>query len=273
MNCRGGGCWVGMEQLSEERRAITYGVVKLGDPISGGVPILRSSNVRHLRFDLKGLKSISSHIANGYKRTFLQSGEILITVRGTLGGVCVVPTDFTGYNISREVAMIALTLPSLAPCLALFIGSPSIQDWMMRSTKGIAYTGINIETLKEMPIPLPPLAEQEQIVAEVERRLSVVSALEATVEANLKRAERLRQSILKEAFAGRLVAQDPNDEPASVLLERIRQERDERKSAATSTASKVGKRRMVSTRPAPHIADVEPMAINVSEMQQVGLWE
>ena len=63
-------------------------------------------------------------------------------------------------------------------------------------------------------------------MSEVERRLSVVSQLEAMVEANLKRAERLRQSVLKEAFAGRLVPQDPDDEPASVLLERIRQERE-----------------------------------------------
>jgi type I restriction enzyme S subunit len=81
------------------------------------------------------------------------------------------------------------------------------------------------KALMEAPYVLPPLAEQEAIVAEVEDRLSVIAALEATVEANLKRAERLRQSILERAFSGRLVPQDPNDEPASVLLKRIRQER------------------------------------------------
>ena len=68
--------------------------------------------------------------------------------------------------------------------------------------------------------------EQEAIVAEVEARPSDVTAAEAVVSANLTRAARLRQSILKEAFAGRLVPQDPADEPASALLERIRAARE-----------------------------------------------
>jgi type I restriction enzyme S subunit len=71
-------------------------------------------------------------------------------------------------------------------------------------------------------VPVAPLAEQNRIVAEVERRLSVIEELEMQVEANLKRAERLRQAILKRAFEGKLVPQGPNDEPASALLERIR---------------------------------------------------
>src|SRR6266849_3811096 len=71
----------------------------------------------------------------------------------------------------------------------------------------------------------PPLAEQHRIVAEVERRLSIIDETEAIVNANRKRAERLRQASLKRAFEGRLVPQDPSDEPAGVLLERIRAER------------------------------------------------
>ncbi|HXG66613.1 MAG TPA: hypothetical protein VNO70_16050, partial [Blastocatellia bacterium] len=74
-------------------------------------------------------------------------------------------------------------------------------------------------------LPIPPLLEQQRIVAEVERRLSVIDEIETAITANLKRAERLRQAILKRAFEGKLVPQDPNDEPASVLLERIRAER------------------------------------------------
>jgi len=84
--------------------------------------------------------------------------------------------------------------------------------------------------------------------------------LETTVEANLKRAERLRQSILKEAFAGRLVPQDPNDEPASVLLERIRKECEGRKKGIVGN----GRYAKVSS---------EPVKIDVEGTRQVELWE
>ena len=98
---------------------------------------------------------------------------------------------------------------------------------LKRYAPATAQKNINLRTLSQLGIVLPPLAEQHRIVAEVERRLSVVQELEATVEANLKRAERLRRAILKRAFEGKLVPQDPNDEPASVLLERMRATRDE----------------------------------------------
>ena len=105
-------------------------------------------------------------------------------------------------------------------------------DATRRVGSGNNQPALNKTRVQELTLPLPPLAEQRRIVAEVERRLSVIQQAEATVEAGLKRAERLRQSILKEAFSGRLVPQDPNDEPASVLLERIRAEREAAEAAA-----------------------------------------
>jgi type I restriction enzyme S subunit len=93
------------------------------------------------------------------------------------------------------------------------------------------------EALMNAPFQLPPIAEQERIVAEIERRLSVVDALETTVKQNLKRAELLRQAILRDAFAGKLVPQDPSDEPASLLLARIEAER----AASTATGAKVAR--------------------------------
>jgi len=199
-----GWAWATAEQVSDASRAITYGVIKLGDPVEDGVPTLRSSDVRHLRLDLTGVKRIAPVIAANYRRTFLTGGEVLVTVRGTLGGVVVAPSRCRGFNVSREVAVIALVDSRIGPCVALFIASPFVQAWLKRRAKGVAYTGINIETLRQMPIPIPPLSEQRRIVTEAESNLSEIEALEATVAASLTRAAKLRSAILRAAFDGRL---------------------------------------------------------------------
>ena len=80
-------------------------------------------------------------------------------------------------------------------------------------------------TIRQTPVILPSPQEQQQIVSEIEAKFSVIDQLEKDIEENLKRSETLRQSILKKAFSGQLVPQDPNDEPASELLKRIKAEK------------------------------------------------
>jgi type I restriction enzyme S subunit len=81
-------------------------------------------------------------------------------------------------------------------------------------------------------IPLPSIDEQRRIVAEIERQLSLIDALATAVDTALKRSAALRRMILEQAFSGKLVPQDPNDESASVLLARIRAERAESEKAS-----------------------------------------
>lgn len=95
-------------------------------------------------------------------------------------------------------------------------------------------SAMNKAIVEQIKIPLPPLAEQEAIVEAVEAQLSVIDHLEADIAAKLKSAQGLRQSILRHAFTGQLVPQDPNDEPASELLKRIATERAERALMAAS---------------------------------------
>ena len=190
------------DQLTHENRAITYGVIKLGAPVAGGVPVLRSSDVRQLRLDLNDVKRISPKIAENYHRTSLKGGEVVLTVRGTLGGIAVVPDQCSGFNVSREVAMLALVDPTMAHLIAYFIASAPLQGWLMSRTKGIAYMGINIETLKALPIPIPPAVERRRIITEVDRHLSLIREADTQVITNIERSECLRTAMLSKVFAG-----------------------------------------------------------------------
>ena len=110
--------------------------------------------------------------------------------------------------------------------LVHLLHSHPFRSHAIATSSGITLPRTSWDALGEFTFTLPPLTEQEQIVSELERYFSVADAVEATLETELKRAERLRQSILKHAFSGKLVPQDPDDEPASILLEKIQDEKE-----------------------------------------------
>ena len=211
-----------VEQCIQDR-VITYGVIKLGDETPQGVPCLRTSNVRWLRIDTEGMKRIAPALSNEYSRTILKGGEVLVNVRGTLGGVAVATSDMIGWNVSREVAVVPIDQSKINPqFLALWIGAERSQGWLRGVEKGVAYTGINIEDLRTLPLEFPKLEEQAEIVRRVESLFAYADRLEARYAAASAQVEKLTPATLAKAFRGELVPQDPNDEPASVLLERIR---------------------------------------------------
>ena len=149
---------------------------------------------------------------------------VLVSINGTLGNVAFYNNE--KVVLGKSACYFNLWRLIEKRYIRLVIESPYFVKYASENATGSTIQNLGLKAMNDFPIPLPPLAEQERIVAEVERRLSVVDNLEQVVKANLKRAERLRQAVLKEAFAGRLVPQDPANEPASVLLERIKAERE-----------------------------------------------
>lgn len=244
--------WASLESISNFCRPITYGVIKLGDEVENGVPCLRTSDVKPLSIKLENVKKISRAIANNYSRTYLQGGELLVNVRGTLGGVAVVPEHLAGYNISREVAMVPILSNIPVKWTAYWVASVTAQTWLTNVSKGVAYTGINLEDLRQLPVPIPPVAEIKVAVETIEKLYFISSQIEQQYNEAKAHLDKLDQSILAKAFRGELVPQDPNDEPASVLLERIRAEReklDTKKKAKGKTEKKSRKTKSEAAEP------------------------
>jgi type I restriction enzyme, S subunit len=165
--------------LLQEERGVSYGIIKLGsEPLKDGVKVLRCSNVRYRRIDLTGLRRVTEELSEEYGRTILQGGELLINVRGTLGGCAVVPSELRGFNIAREVAVIPIH-PELDPnYLLCVVSSPYFQDKIDASLRGIAYRGLNLGLLREFLIPVPPLDEQARIVEVTNRLIEKIETLD-----------------------------------------------------------------------------------------------
>jgi type I restriction enzyme S subunit len=190
-----------------------------------GIPHLRSSNIRRGQVVWNDLRHVTEETYQKYMtRGLPEKGDLLFTTEAPLGEVAFAPEK--RFSLAQRMMILRPEQGFLSPGFLRFqILSTDFQQLIQYRETGSTVTGISSRNFRPIPLRVPPIAEQHRIVAEVERRLSVVQELEKQVEVALKRAERLRQAILKHAFEGKLVPQDPEDEPASKLLERIRSER------------------------------------------------
>jgi len=177
--------------------------------------------------DLSSVQRVLPPASAETKRTLVAQGDILVSVTADVGMVAVAPAGLGEAYINQHVALIRPVADVFAMYLGWMLASDYGQRQFRRLRRGATRSGLGLDDFLEVGIPLPPLAEQHAIAAQVERHLSIADAASSTLEASSQRVGRLRQSILQRAFAGKLVEQDASDEPASALLARIADEKAE----------------------------------------------
>jgi type I restriction enzyme S subunit len=197
--------------------------------VQDGVPFLRSQNVRPLRFDESGMVYIPPSFDSKLSKSRLYGGELLVTRSGAnTGDCCVYPADAPQANCADLVITRPLSILN-AYYAAIFVCSPDGEAHLRRGETGIAQPHFNTKAMRTTPLPLPPLAEQCEIVRRVDGMMQIINHVENRLDLGLRNSERITQSVLAKAFAGELVETDAElaaregreYEPASALLERI----------------------------------------------------
>lgn len=193
------------------------------DYVTDGVPFIRSENVLWGELDLSTVARIPERFHKKLQRSKLKPDDVLINLVGASIGRCaVVPKSLQEANVNQAVATIRTT-EALSPLYLLYLVlSPEIQATIQSKKVEVARPNISLGDLSGLLIPVPPLVEQHLIVSTIEELFSRADAIGKAVEFARRRAEKLEQSILARAFRGELVPQDPSDDPASLLLDRIR---------------------------------------------------
>jgi type I restriction enzyme S subunit len=218
-----GWVWTRVGNIVESMKNGIYKPRRFYDP--NGVACLRMYNIEDGSIVWKNIKRMN--LSSGEVQEYgLRPGDILVNrvnSRELVGKAAPIPENmeiavFESKNIRLRLYRDYAEPRFVSSWFRIF--RRQYFNWHAQQVVGMA--SINQDQVAAMPIPLAPRPEQQKIVDEIEHRFSIVDEVEETAVNNLKQAEKLRQSILKRAFAGRLVSQDPTDEPASALLERIK---------------------------------------------------
>ena len=215
--------------LDEITNKINDGTHKTPTYIEKGIPFISVKDIKNKQIFFDNCKFISEDEHKIlFKRCNPEYGDVLITKSGTIGRTAIVNTDKV-FDLFVSVALLKpkkdlVTSEFLMYALDNYIAHIDIKQ----EVKGGVIKNLHIEDLKKITICLPPLCKQKKIVEEIEKRFAIADEVEKVVEDNIEKAKQLKQSILKKAFEGNLVPQEPTDEPASTLLEKIKQERSKK---------------------------------------------
>lgn len=223
--------------------------LKVSDYRDEGVPIVFVRNIRSGNFAGLDSKYVSEEKAEELLPHIVKPLDLLITKMGDPPGDCeIYPSDRPEAIITSDCLKFRVWGDFLErKYFKHCINSVVIKKQLGLITRGVAQQKISLERFKSILIPVPSLAEQQEIVRRIELFLKTADTIEQQYREVKDHLELLDQTILTKAFRGELVPQDPNDEPASTLLERIRAERAKQevaaKTAKKSTTKTIGKRR------------------------------
>ena len=223
-----GWCWCRLQSLSIKIGAGSTPTGGSAVYTTSGIKFIRSQNVYNDGLILTDVAYISEEINQKKSGSIVKAKDILLNITGgSIGRCALVPDEFDIANVNQHVMIIRLMNLELRKYIHSVIISSYIQAQILSKQVGSGRGGLSAETLSTFLIPLPPMDEQVSIIGKLNNCISQVLTIaneQCKVSDLISTA---KSKILDLAIRGQLVPQDPNDEPASVLLERIKAEKEE----------------------------------------------
>jgi len=229
-----GWCWVSLSQIGFLDRGRSKHRPRNASHLFGGpYPFLQTGDVKHSDTYIREYTQTYSE-AGLLQSKLWQKGTLCITIAANIADTAIL--SFEGCFPDSVVGWLPASQDILVQFVELYFRT--IQSRIEAFAPATAQKNINLQVLQHIAVPLPPLNEQVEIVSEMDRRLSITNQVEQATNINTSYSMVLRQAILKRAFEGKLVPQNPNDEPASILLKRIRSEQEVKAGKFYKTSSR-----------------------------------
>ena len=205
--------------------------IPLGDTFAPGPTshiYIRVTEMKNHTLVDNNLKYITDSVYEKIKNYTISKNDLYLTIAGTIGSVGIVPDMFDGMNLTENAVKLTNILVNKM-FLVYGISSQFVQSQFVEKTKQMAQPKLAIERILTTLIPLPPSSEQECIVSKIDEIMPIVEKYNKSQDIldrlNAEIYDKLKKSVLQEAIQGKLVPQHPDDEPTSVLIERIKEER------------------------------------------------
>ena len=193
-----------LRRLTPDSRPIMYGIVLPGPDVADGVPIVKSGDIHARRLNLESLCKTTTEIESRYERSRLRGGDIVYSIRGSIGDCDLVPDELRGANLTQDAARVSPRRGVRSRWLLYMLRSRYAFGALEAGALGATIRGINIWDLKRVRVPFPDEAEQEAIATFLDRETARIDTLIAKVGEAIERLKEYRTALISAAVTGKI---------------------------------------------------------------------
>jgi len=193
-----------LKRLIRRGSSISYGIVQPGLHLPGGVPFLQTTNISKRLLSADALQCTSASIAAAYPRSRLKGGDVVLGIRASIGAAHVVPNELTDANLSRGIARIVPGPMIQADYLVMFLRSRATSAFWDIAKQGTTFNEVSIDTVRQLPVVVPPLSEQQSIVRGILELCSPLDTAIASAESEISLIQEYRTRLIADVVTGKL---------------------------------------------------------------------